>query len=125
MILDTHALSALLDGNEAILSAMSRLGPLRFSPVVFGEYRFGLLRSTKRSQSEAILKDLESTFEVLPITGITSRLYAQLRQDLRSKGRPIPANDLWIAAQALEHRLPLLTLDRHFKQVEGLVIVTW
>ncbi len=125
MILDTNALSALLDGSEAIQSAMSRLGTLRFSPVVVGEYRFGLLRSIKRSQREAILKDLESTFEVLPITGTTSRLYARIREDLRSKGRPIPSNDLWIAAQALEHRLPLLTLDQHFKEVDGLETVTW
>jgi len=83
MILDTNALSALLDENEAIPKVMSRFEELRFSPVVFGEYRFGLLLSTKRTQREAILKDLESTFEVLPITGITSRLYAQLREDLR------------------------------------------
>ena len=125
MILDTNALSALLDGNEAIQSVMSRFGTLRFSPIVFGEYRFGLLRSTRRREREAILKDLESTFEMLPITGLTSRLYAQLREDLRSKGRPIPANDLWISAQALEHRLPLLSLDQHFKEIEGLELVTW
>jgi tRNA(fMet)-specific endonuclease VapC len=125
MILDTNALSALLDGNEAIQAVMLRLGSLRFSPVVLGEYRFGLLRSTKRREREAILKDLESTFEVLPISGTTSRHYAQIRDDLRSKGRPIPSNDLWIAAQALEHRLPLLTLDQHFKEVGGLELVTW
>lgn len=125
MILDTNALSDLLEGSESLTAVMERQGPLRLSPIVLGEHRFGLLRSTKRNEREATLQEMEATFETLAITGTTSRIYARIRDDLRSKGRPIPANDLWIASQAIEHGLPLLSRDGHFLEVEGLTLLTW
>jgi tRNA(fMet)-specific endonuclease VapC len=125
MILDTNALSDLLDGSEPLMVVMERQGPLRLSPIVLGEHRFGLLRSSKRNEREATLREMEATFEILAVTGATSRIYARIRDDLRSKGRPIPANDLWIASQAVEHGLPLLSRDRHFLEIEGLTLLTW
>lgn len=125
MILDTNALSDFLEGNPALEEAMAPLGPMVLSPVVLGEHRFGLLRSSKRREREATLREMEIVFEVLPITAKTSRIYADLRESLRAKGRPIPANDLWIASQALEYRLPLLTRDDHFLEVAGLNLITW
>ena len=125
MILDTNALSALLEGSSSLQAAMAGLGPLRLSPVVLGEHRYGLLRSSKRKERETTLRQLEATFETLPITGLTSRIFARIRNELRGKGRPIPANDLWIAAQAIEHRLPLVSRDAHFVDVKGLTLVNW
>lgn len=125
MILDTNALSDLLAGSKTLTAVMERQGALRLSPIVLGEHRFGLLRSTKRKEREATLREMETTFETLAVTGTTSRIYARIRDDLRSKGRPIPANDLWIASQAIEHGLPLLSRDGHFLEVEGLTLLTW
>jgi hypothetical protein len=68
---------------------------------------------------------MEATFETLPVTALTSRIYARIRSELRRKGRPIPANDLWIAAQAVEHGLPLVSRDAHFLNVKGLTLVSW
>jgi tRNA(fMet)-specific endonuclease VapC len=125
MILDTNALSDFLEGSESLTAVMERQGPLRLSPIVLGEHRFGLLRSTKRKEREATLREMEATFETLAVIGTTSRIYAGIRDDLRSKGRPIPTNDLWIASQAIEHGLPLLSRDGHFLEVEGLILLTW
>lgn len=125
MILDTNALSDLLGGCASLLAVMAEQGPLRLSPVVLGEHRFGLLRSSKRKDREATLQAMEKSFETLPITAKTSRIYARTRDALRVKGRPIPANDLWIAAQAIEHGLPLISRDRHFLEVKGLTLLTW
>jgi tRNA(fMet)-specific endonuclease VapC len=50
---------------------------------------------------------------------------AALNQELRVKGQPIPENDIWVAAIALQHRLTLVTRDEHFKQVDGLAVETW
>ena len=125
MILDTNALSDLLEGSALLQSVMVGQGPLFLSPVVFGEHRYGLLRSSKRKQREATLLQMESTFQTLPITGLTSSIYARIRDELRTKGRPIPANDLWIASQAVEHGLPLLSRDRHFMNIKGLIVLTW
>jgi tRNA(fMet)-specific endonuclease VapC len=52
-------------------------------------------------------------------------LYGRIAQQLRRKGRPIPQNDIWIAATALQYDLTLVTRDEHFKQVEGLALETW
>lgn len=125
MILDTNALSDLLEGSAPLQAAMAGLGPLRLSPVVLGEHRYGLLRSSKRKERETTLRQMEATFETLPVTALTSRIYARIRSELRRKGRPIPANDLWIAAQAVEHGLPLVSQDAHFLNVKGLTLVSW
>ncbi len=125
MILDTNALSDLLEGSASLQAVMEGMGPLRLSPVVLGEHRFGLLRSTKREDREATLRQMEATFETLPITALTSRVYARIRDELRTQGRAIPANDLWIAAQAVEHGLPLVSRDSHFLEVKGLTLLTW
>ncbi len=125
MILDTNALSDLLEGNPALEEVMTTQGTMVLSPVVLGEFRFGLLRSSKRREREATLQEMEAVFEVIPISAKTSRIYANLRESLRAKGRPIPANDLWIASQAVEHGLPLLSRDDHFLEVAGLNLITW
>lgn len=125
MIFDTNALSDFLEGNPALEEVMATLGAMVLSPVVLGEFRFGLLRSSKRREREATLQEMEAVFEVIPISAKTSRIYADLRENLRAKGRPIPANDLWIASQAVEHGLPLLSRDDHFLEVAGLNLITW
>ena len=58
--------------------------------------------------------------EVLPITAQTADSYALVYSNLRRTGRPIPTNDLWIAASALEHGAALLTRDSHFGAIDGL-----
>jgi tRNA(fMet)-specific endonuclease VapC len=60
---------------------------------------------------------------VLSISMTTAGIYAQLRLSLQRKGRPIPENDVWIAAVCMEHGLPLATRDAHFRHVEGLQVV--
>ena len=74
---------------------------------------------------EAAIDELERTQQVLPISATTARHYAEIRETLRIKGRPIPVNDLWIAAQGREQGLPVVTRDSHFQQVEGLEVIIW
>ncbi|MGE3842006.1 MAG: PIN domain-containing protein [Vicinamibacterales bacterium] len=64
-------------------------------------------------------------FDVLAVSPATTVVYAEVRAALKKCGRPIPANDVWIAALALEHRLPVLTRDAHFEAVPGLARVAW
>jgi tRNA(fMet)-specific endonuclease VapC len=93
--------------------------------IVLGEYRYGLKSSRLRVARESWLDELESTAIVLTITSETSRIYADIRHELRLAGQPIPENDLWIAALARQHGLPVLTNDAHFDQVSGLGRVGW
>jgi predicted nucleic acid-binding protein len=74
---------------------------------------------------EAWLADHLSAFEVLAVTVDTAVAYAGLRVALRKAGRPIPANDAWIAALSLQHRLPVLSQDRHFLELPGVQTQGW
>ncbi len=54
-----------------------------------------------------------------------SRMYGMLKNGLRAKGRPIPENDIWIAAIAKRYKITLVSRDDHFKEIDGLSIATW
>jgi tRNA(fMet)-specific endonuclease VapC len=71
------------------------------------------------------IEEFASSASVLSCDGETARHYGQIKDRLRLKGRPIPENDNWIAASAMQHGLPLATRDDHFKEVDGLRIETW
>jgi tRNA(fMet)-specific endonuclease VapC len=81
--------------------------------------------SRLRAARESGLDELEGSAIVLTVTSETSRVYADIRHELRVAGQPIPENDLWIAALARQHGLPILTNDAHFDQVAGLQRISW
>ena len=125
MILDTNALSAFADGDVAVGEILGRQARAAIPAVVLGEFRYGIAASRHRSTYEAWLRSHLPRFDVLAVTGETALSYAALRVALRRSGRPIPANDAWIAALALQHRLPVLSRDEHFEAVPGLERQGW
>jgi tRNA(fMet)-specific endonuclease VapC len=125
MILDTNGLSSLLVLDPAFLKQFSTVQKWFIPVPVFGEYRYGIYRSKQRVILEKIIDELEKTQVVLPLFPSTARYYARIRDDLRKKGRPIPVNDLWIAALGMENRMPVVTRDQHFQGIEGLEVVSW
>ena len=123
--LDTNALSAFSDGNEAIGAALMPFRSLAIPVTVLGEYRYGIQGSRKRQRLEAWLSELLGDVRVLEATARTSAVYARVRHQLRAAGTPIPENDVWIASTAIEFGLPLMTLDKHFEAVADLEILRW
>ncbi len=117
MILDTNALSAFVDGDPAIGEVLRHQVRACIPVIVLGEFRYGIARSRHRAAYEQWLASELSHFDVLSVTEETTVSYAELRVALRQKGTPIPANDAWIAALALQHRLPVLSRDAHFDSV--------
>ena len=93
--------------------------------IVLGEFRYGIAQSRHRGAYEAWLEAHLVQFEVLDVTEQTTNSYAELRVLLKQSGRPIPANDAWIAALALQHGLPILSRDRHFDAVPGVQRRGW
>ena len=93
--------------------------------IVLGEFRYGIAQSKRRSSYEAWLESHLIHFDVLAVTDETAVAYAALRVMLKRSGRPIPANDAWIAALALQHRMPVLSRDEHFDVVRGLDRRSW
>jgi len=125
MILDTNALSAFADGDMGVGAVLRRQPRAAIPVIVLGEFRYGIAESRHRAAYEAWLDSQLSHFDILVITDETTVAYAALRVALKRSGRPIPANDAWIAALALQHRLPILSRDQHFDVVPDLDRKSW
>ena len=125
MILDTNAVSALLVGDRGLAEILEPVPRHHLPVVVVGEYRFGLVRSRHRRRLTSLLEDLIRESRVLLIDETTAGTYASVREELRQLGRPIPENDVWIAALARQHDEPVVSLDQHFDHVPGLRRLVW
>jgi tRNA(fMet)-specific endonuclease VapC len=125
VILDTNALSAFIDGDPGVGKVLRAQERAAIPVIVLGEFRYGIAQSRHRSSYEDWLDAHLREFEVLPVTEETAVAYAVVRAGLKRGGRPIPANDAWMAALALQHRLPVLSREEHFDVVPGLHRRSW
>ena len=125
MILDTNALSAAADCEPAALEVVAKAERLAVPVIVLGEYRLGIAQSRRRMEYENWLREWMEAVTVLDLEEETARHYAAIGLELKRSGKPIPANDLWIAALCRQHSLPLISRDRHFDAVRGLRRIDW
>ena len=125
MLVDTNALSAAADDEPAVVSILARADQMTIPVIVLGEYRYGIAQSRNRARYENWLAGLLHDCFVLDINEPTTHHYAEITLELKRKGKPIPTNDLWIAALCRQHSLPLLSRDRHFDAVPGIKRIGW
>lgn len=125
MILDTNGLSALAEGEPALASILGSAAEVAIPVIVLGEYRYGISHSRYRKHYEAWLTEYLSSFRVLDVDERTTVCYCSVRTELKQAGTPIPSNDVWIAALCRQYSLPLLSRDRHFDFVTGIVRLEW
>ena len=122
LLLDTNAYTAFKRGEREVVEIYRMAERLAINTTILGELLAGFSQGTREDRNRAELAEfLDSPrVRVLPLSERTAEYYAVVYGNLRRKGRPIPTNDMWIAATALEHGLALLTLDQHFQEVENL-----
>jgi tRNA(fMet)-specific endonuclease VapC len=125
LILDTNALSAFVDGEPKIGAILRSQYRPALPVVVLGEFRYGITASRHSNAYEEWLKDNLRHFDLLSISEETTAPYAALRASLKRLGRPIPANDAWIAALAMQHRLPILSRHGHFDGLDEVQRIVW
>ena len=125
MILDTNALSGAADGDPGALEIIAGAERIAVPVIVLGEYRLGIAQSRHRKEYEEWLREWVAAVTVLDIDRETTYQYAKIGLELKKIGKPIPSNDLWIAALCGQHSLPLLSRDRHFDVVSGLKRLEW
>ncbi len=125
MTLDTNGFSALADGDPKLKPILRSATVIAVPVIVLGEYRYGIKQSHNRVQYENWLARSILNCRVLIVDEETTVQYAEIRDKLRRTGRPIPPNDLWIAALTRQHALPLLSRDKHFDYVPQLKRVNW
>jgi tRNA(fMet)-specific endonuclease VapC len=123
LALDTNQAIAILKDDPGALAFYSTFTELCLSVIVIGELRYGALNSSKVTENLGRLDRLVARCRVLVGTPATAASYARLRLLLKQLARPIPINDLWIAASCDEHSLPLATDDSHFGHVPGLSLI--
>jgi len=125
ILLDTNAYSALMRGHEEVADRVRRAERIVLSSVVAGELLLGFRLGTRRKKNMAELDAfLDSPYvSLVPVTLTTADRFARIAAALRAKGRPIPTNDIWIAAHAMETGAELLSFDDHFESIDGLAWV--
>ena len=124
-LLDTNILIALF-ANEATVTDHLREAEEVFVPsVALGELYYGAHKLSRVEGNIARINDLASDSAVLVCDTETARQYGEIKNRLRQKGHPIPENDIWIAAIAIQNDLTLVARDAHFKAVDGLEVEAW
>ncbi|MGH2516219.1 MAG: type II toxin-antitoxin system VapC family toxin, partial [Ktedonobacterales bacterium] len=93
--------------------------------IVLGELYYGAYKSALVAQNVAKADLVARDNTILACDAATARVYGAIKADLRAKGQPIPDNDMWIAALAMQHQLTLLTRDAHFERIESLALERW
>lgn len=124
-LLDTNIVIAIFGDDDMVIEKLLSADEVLIPNIVVGELLYGALKS---SRSEENLNQIEKFIAGNVIIGSnteTARHYGKIKFGLQQKGRPIPENDIWIAALALEHELSLVTRDEHFQEVSELDRVVW
>lgn len=123
ILLDTSAYVAFKLNDTEVVQTIIAAEEIIFSPIVLGELMFGFRNGSKFKEN---MKDfnqflLHEVVELVSIGKITSDRYSRIASQLKEQCTPIPTNDIWIAAQTMEHGAELITTDRHFEKINGLV----
>jgi len=124
VLLDTSAYVALLGGDEAVLEAIAEASEVFMSIFVLGELWAGFLGGRKERENRERLEAFlgKPSVIVIDATRDTAEIFGRIKDRLRRAGTPIPINDVWIAAHAIEHGAETITYDRHFTFIPGLLL---
>jgi tRNA(fMet)-specific endonuclease VapC len=124
-LLDTNIVIAIFANDPGVQTGLANASEVFISSVVLGELYYGAYKSTRVADNIAKVSEFAASNTVLGCDGVTAQEYGRIKNGLRAKGRPIPENDIWIAATAMQHNLMLITRDGHFGEVDGLGIEAW
>ena len=125
MLLDTNAISAWAKDDTALWRALRPDRPWHLPSIAIGEYRYGLLKSTRRTALERWLDQIEEACVVLAADAATARHYASLRLAMDGEPSEVPYHDLWIGALAVQHDLEVVSRDTHFDKMPGVRRIGW
>ena len=123
LAVDTSAVVSLFRGQKEALELFNKAQEIWMSVTVLGELYCGLRKCNNPEKERLRIGDLRERCLIVGVDKGTAIRYAEIYSDLEGKGTMIPINDIWIAAFALRHEMPLLARDVHFDNVEGLDLI--
>ena len=124
IIIDTNFYVAFKKRDDAAVVTLKKAEYIAVNTVILGELLAGFRCGTREelNREELDLFFDSPRVDLLSVDEGTAEFYAQVFADLKQKGRPIPTNDLWLAASAMQHGLALATYDDHFNSISGLLL---
>jgi tRNA(fMet)-specific endonuclease VapC len=124
LLVDTSAYSAFMRGHDETNAALQTADEIFVNSIVLGELRAGFIKGQRRRRNENELSRFLASprVNILDVTEETAERYAVILNSLWHAGTPIPTNDIWIAASAMEHGLELLTTDEHYQKIPQVIV---
>jgi tRNA(fMet)-specific endonuclease VapC len=124
-LLDTNIVSALFKDDPAVHERLKQRPRVLVPAIVLGELYYGARKSARLAKNLRQINRLLTRAAVLPTDSATAYEYGLIRNELRIKGRPIPENDMWIAATARQYDFTLVSRDQHFAEIDNLRWEQW
>lgn len=124
-LLDTNIVIALFANDSSVKENLTKADEVFVSSIAIGELFYGAYKSAHSKVNIARVDDFVNHSVVLGSDTETSRNYGKIKNALSAKGRPIPENDIWIAAIAVQHGLTLVTRDTHFNEIDDIKVDIW
>ena len=125
LLLDTTSVIALFAQDPGVQDRLARATEVFVPTVVLGELYYGARKSARVEANLARIDEFAASNAVLVCSLETAQQYGRIRHALQTQGRPLPENDIWIAAVARQHGLTVVSQDEHFNQIEGLLVEKW
>ncbi len=124
-LLDTNIVIALFANEAGVQQQLATAAEVFVPSIVVGELYYGARKSARVAMNVAPVDAFAASNAILVCDTASSQNYGEIKHDLRAKGRPIPENDIWIAAIAKQYDLTLVSRDGHFSAIDGLKVETW
>lgn len=124
-LLDTNIIIGLFASDKDILSHLEKAESIFIPSIAIGELHYGTRKSSRVEENLAKVEEFVAISDILSANEETAYWYGIVKDQLRKAGNPIPENDIWIAAIAMQKNLILVTRDKHFKAVENLETEIW
>ncbi len=119
IVLDTNAYVELLNGNEHVLNALGKAENVYLPVIAIGELLTGFKGGSREAENRKLLERFlqKSTVQILDLTMETAEVFSEIQSNLKKTGNPLPVNDVWIAAGAVETGSVVVTFDSHFQKI--------
>jgi len=124
-LLDTNIIIGLLNNDFKIIGRIREENKIYISVITVGEMLYGANNSINKEKNTKLYKDFFETCNIVTITDKTAEGYANIRYELKKMGKPIPENDIWIAAVAREKNMTIVTRDKHLLYVDCIKTEEW
>jgi len=124
-LLDTNIIISLFDNDKSVIENIKGKSVIYVPSIVIGELFYGAYNSNKQKDNIKKISQFQKDVIILDCDSITGNHYGRIMKELKTKGCPVPENDIWISAIAHQYDLVLISRDKHFEKIDNLKLTKW